>query len=141
MTCLVCREQRETTGVACAECLQELALTIAITPEQLSMHGTHPTPAALVDPWGRLHRLQRKTLIGREHEEDGLRILDSTISRKHAVLELQKDGRHGHVDLIDRTLDGAVPVGAPAQVAAGAQRHCQWAIADRYARDVYGRLG
>lgn len=92
MTCLVCREQRETTGVACAECLQELAPTIAITPEQVSVKGSHPTPAALVDPWGRLHRLQKKTTIGREHEEDGLRILDATISRRHAFLELQKDG-------------------------------------------------
>ena len=91
MTCLVCREQRETTGVACAECLDELALTIAITPEQVSMHGTHPTPAALVDPWGRLHRLQRRTTIGREHEDEGLRILDATISRRHAILELRGD--------------------------------------------------
>ena len=94
MTCLVCREQRETTGVACIECLQELALTIAITPEQLSVRGNHPTPAALVDPWGRLHRLQRRTTVGREHDDEGLVILDSTISRKHAVLELQKDGWH-----------------------------------------------
>jgi pSer/pThr/pTyr-binding forkhead associated (FHA) protein len=91
MTCLVCREQKETTGVACAECLEELKLTIAITPEQVTVHGTHPTPAALVDPWGRLHRLQRKTTIGREHEEEGLRILDATISRKHALLELRGD--------------------------------------------------
>ena len=91
MTCLVCREQRETTGVACAECLDELALTIAITPEQVSMRGTHPTPAALVDPWGRLHRLHRRTTIGREHEDEGLRILDATISRRHAILELRGD--------------------------------------------------
>jgi pSer/pThr/pTyr-binding forkhead associated (FHA) protein len=69
--------------------LEELKLTIAITPEQLSVRGTHPSPAALVDPWGRLHRLQKKTLIGREHEEEGLRILDATISRKHALLELR----------------------------------------------------
>jgi hypothetical protein len=87
MTCLVCREQRETTGVACAECLDELAPTIAITPEQVIMAGNHPTPAALVDSWGRLHRMQRRTMIGREHEEEGLRILDATISRRHACLE------------------------------------------------------
>lgn len=89
MTCLVCHEERETTGVACAECLQELAPTIAITPEQISVRGTHPTPAALVDPWGRLHRLHRRMLIGREHDDEGLRILDATISRKHAMLELR----------------------------------------------------
>jgi len=91
MSCLVCREHRETTGVACAECLEELAPTIAITPEQISVRGVHPTPAALVDPWGRLHRLHRRTMIGREHEDEGLRILDATISRRHAVLELRGD--------------------------------------------------
>lgn len=91
MTCLVCREQRETTGVACAECLEELIPTIAITPEQIIMRGAHPTPAALVDPWGRLHRMHRRTMIGREHEDEGLRILDATISRRHACLELRGD--------------------------------------------------
>jgi hypothetical protein len=91
MTCLVCHEQRESAGVACAECLEELALTIAITPEQVIMRGTHPTPAALVDPWGRLHRLQRRTMIGREHEDEGMRILDATISRRHACLELRAE--------------------------------------------------
>jgi hypothetical protein len=87
MSCLVCNEPRETKGVACAECLEELKLTIALTPEQIVMRGSHPTAAALVDPWGRLHRLHRRTLIGRELDDDGLRILDATISRKHAMLE------------------------------------------------------
>lgn len=91
MTCLVCREQRETTGVACVECLDELVPAIAITPEQVIMRGAQPTPAALVDPWGRLHRLHRRTMIGREHEEEGLRILDATMSRRHACLELRGD--------------------------------------------------
>ena len=92
MNCLVCREQRETTGVACAECLEELALKIAITPEQVSMQGRAPTPAALVDPWGRLHRVHRKTTIGREHDDDGMRILDATISRRHAQIEQRAEG-------------------------------------------------
>ena len=87
-TCLVCHEQRETTGVACAECLDELKLPVAITPEQVSVQGKSPAPAALVDPWGRLHRLQRKSTIGREHEEDGLFILDAAVSRRHATLEV-----------------------------------------------------
>jgi hypothetical protein len=87
MSCLVCHEPRETKGVACAECLEELQLGIALTPEQIVMRGTHPTAAALVDPWGRLLRLHRRTLIGREHDDEGLRVLDATISRKHAILE------------------------------------------------------
>lgn len=117
MSCLVCHEPRETTGVACAECLQELAPTIAITPEQISVHGSHPTPAALVDPWGRLHRLQRRTVVGREHDEEGLRILDATISRKHAVLELRGDtwlvkdlGSSNGTFVEDTSLSTAMPV-------------------------------
>lgn len=89
MTCLICREQTEITGVACADCLEDLVPTIAITPEQVIMRGSAPTPAVLVDSWGRLHRLHRRTMIGREHEEEGLRILDATISRRHACLELR----------------------------------------------------
>lgn len=92
MSCLVCREQKETTGVACAECLEELALKIAITPEQVSMQSRAPTPAALVDPWGRLLRIHKKTTVGREHDDDGLRILDATISRRHAVIEQRPEG-------------------------------------------------
>ncbi|HLL22518.1 MAG TPA: FHA domain-containing protein [Kofleriaceae bacterium] len=91
MSCLVCHEERETAGVACAECLDELASSVAITPEQIHMRGSNPTPAALVDTFGRLHRVHRRTLVGREHHEDGLRILDPTISRRHALLELRGD--------------------------------------------------
>ena len=91
MTCLVCHEQRDTTGVACAECLEELRPAIAITPEQVSVRGKHPTAAALVDPWGRLLRLHRRTMVGREIDDDGLTILDATISRRHACLELRGD--------------------------------------------------
>jgi hypothetical protein len=87
MSCLVCHEERETTGVACAECLEELHPTIAITPEQVSVHGRQPTAAALVDPWGRLLRLHRRTMVGREIDSDGLTILDATISRRHACVE------------------------------------------------------
>ena len=86
-TCLVCRELRQTTGVACAECLDELRPTIRLTPEQIQMQGKQPTAAALVDPYGRLHRLQKKTLVGREHEEEGLRLLEASVSRRHAMLE------------------------------------------------------
>ena len=94
MACLVCNEPRELgmTSVACAECLAELALTIAITPEQVRISGKQPTAAALVDPWGRMHRLHRRTMVGRELDNDeGLVILDATISRKHAAIEQRGD--------------------------------------------------
>jgi pSer/pThr/pTyr-binding forkhead associated (FHA) protein len=89
--CLVCQQLREVTGVACAECLDELKPRIAITPEQVRMVGGQPTTAVLVEPWGRAHGLRKRTVIGRVLEGDGLRILDATISRRHAEIEL-RDG-------------------------------------------------
>lgn len=87
MSCVVCHENRELVGVACAECLDDIRPTIAITPEQISVKGMAPTPAALVDSWGRLHRLHKSMTVGREPDAEGLRIVDATISRKHAAFE------------------------------------------------------
>ncbi len=89
MSCLVCHQHRELAGVACTECLEELTAALAITPEQVRMRGGEPTTAAVVDVWGRAHALRRKTIIGRVLEEDGLVILESTISRRHASIELR----------------------------------------------------
>lgn len=88
--CLVCHELRDVIGAVCAECLDELRPKIAITPEQVRIHGGEPTTAALVDPWGRAHALRKQTVIGRE--PGGLRILDATISRRHAEIELRDGG-------------------------------------------------
>jgi pSer/pThr/pTyr-binding forkhead associated (FHA) protein len=89
---LVCHQQRELVGVACADCREELRPNIKITPEQVRMRGGGSSPALFVDFWGRVHHVQRRTLIGREPEADGLVILDSTISRRHASLEMR--GEH-----------------------------------------------
>src|SRR5690606_29026863 len=91
MSCLVCHEQRPLVGVACAECLEGLKPAFAITPEQLRMRGGPPTTSVLVDPWGRAHALPRRTVVGRVLDEDGLEILDATISRQHALLELRDE--------------------------------------------------
>lgn len=97
MSCLVCHQERKVSGAACAECLEELNPAIAITPEQVRMHGAQPTTAVLVDLWGRTHPVQRRTVVGRVVEdEEGLMILDATISRRHAVLELRDDAWHLH---------------------------------------------
>lgn len=90
MSCLVCHEQRELLGVACAECLEELKPAIAITPEQVRARGAAATTAVLVDPWGRAHPVPQRSIIGRGLD-DGLVILDPTTSRRHAALEL-RDG-------------------------------------------------
>jgi FHA domain len=86
VSCLICREP--TAKVACADCLAEIKPGVAITPEQIWMRGGDPTTAALVDPWGRLHALQRLTPIGREAGKLGLCIVDSTISARHASISL-----------------------------------------------------
>ncbi|MGE0871800.1 MAG: FHA domain-containing protein [Kofleriaceae bacterium] len=59
-------------------------------PEQIQLHGPSTTPAALIDPWGRPHRLSQRTLVGRQVDGQGLAILESSVSRHHA--ELTFDG-------------------------------------------------
>src|SRR5690242_12853608 len=91
-SCLVCHEQRKLVGAVCAECRDELRPTVAITPEQVRTQGQQLSAAVLVDPFGRLHRLPPRTLVGRELDGDGLLILDSTISRRQASLEERATG-------------------------------------------------
>jgi hypothetical protein len=90
-SCIVCHQARELVGVACADCREELKPTIRITPEQVRMRGVGSTPALFIDAWGRVHHLARSTLIGRDPTVDGFVLLDSTISRRHAMLELRHD--------------------------------------------------
>ena len=73
----------------CEECRDELSSPlIHITPEQLQLHGAHPTLAALIDLWGRPHPLDPHTPIGRQPEGQGLAILEPSVSRQHAHLTL-----------------------------------------------------
>ncbi|HEX2688234.1 MAG TPA: FHA domain-containing protein [Kofleriaceae bacterium] len=60
-------------------------------PEQLQLHSTRPTIAALIDIWGRPHRLDPLTLIGRQVDGHGLAILEPSVSRHHAHLTLDHD--------------------------------------------------
>ena len=91
MDCLVCHQSRELSGVACAECLQELKSTLAMTPEQIRRFGRDPTSSVLVDQWGRAHPLEKRTTVGRGLDDNVLTILDATISRRHATIELRGD--------------------------------------------------
>lgn len=91
MDCLVCRQSRELSGVACAECLQELKSTLTMTPEQIRRFGRDPTSSVLVDQWGRAHPLEKRTTIGRGLDDNVLTIFDATISKRHATLELRGD--------------------------------------------------
>lgn len=87
--CPVCRQRPAEVGVLCEECRDELSSPIKITPEQIQLHGAHPTASALIDLWGRAHRLDPTTLIGRQVDGPGLAILEPSVSRNHADVSLE----------------------------------------------------
>ncbi|MEO8699170.1 MAG: FHA domain-containing protein [Kofleriaceae bacterium] len=89
--CPVCRQRPAEVGVLCEECRDELSSPIRIMPEQLQPHGMRPTMAALVDLWGRPHRLDPRTIVGRQVEGTGLAILEPSVSRHHAHVTLDGD--------------------------------------------------
>jgi pSer/pThr/pTyr-binding forkhead associated (FHA) protein len=89
--CPVCRQRPAEIGVLCEECRDELSSPIRIMPEQLQPHGMRPTMAALVDLWGRPHRLDPRTIVGRQVEGTGLAILEPSVSRHHAHVTLDGD--------------------------------------------------
>lgn len=72
----------------CEECRDELSSPIKIMPEQIQPHTSQPTMAALIDLWGRPHRLEPRMLIGRQVDGQGLAILEPSVSRHHAQLTL-----------------------------------------------------
>ncbi|HEX8109742.1 MAG TPA: FHA domain-containing protein [Kofleriaceae bacterium] len=89
--CPVCRQRPAEVGVLCEECRDELSSPIKIMPEQIQLHGAQPTMAALIDLWGRPHRLDPRTLIGRQVDGQGLAILEPSVSRHHAHVILDND--------------------------------------------------
>jgi hypothetical protein len=89
--CPVCRLRPAEVGVLCEECRDELSSPIKIMPEQIQLHGARPTMAALIDIWGRPHRLDPRTLVGRQVDGQGLAILEPSVSRHHAHLTLDND--------------------------------------------------
>lgn len=91
MMCPVCHSRPAEVGVLCEECRDELSSPIHIMPEQLQPHGMRPTMAALVDLWGRPHRLDARTIVGRQVDGSGLAILEPSVSRHHAHVTLDGD--------------------------------------------------
>ena len=89
--CPVCRQRPAEIGVLCEECRDELSSPIRIMPEQLQQHGGRHTMAALIDLWGRPHRLDPRTIVGRQIENQGLAILEPSVSRHHAHVTLDGD--------------------------------------------------
>ena len=72
----------------CEDCCDEIAGSQQLALEQIQLHGLRPTLAALVDKWGIPHRLDARTLVGRQVEGHGLALLEPSISRHHAHLTL-----------------------------------------------------
>jgi hypothetical protein len=91
--CPVCRNRPAEIGVLCEDCCDDLAspIKIKIMPEQIQLHSVRPTMAALIDLWGRSHRLEARTLIGRQVDGHGLAVLEPSMSRHHAHLTLDND--------------------------------------------------
>ena len=89
MKCVVCLDRTADTGVLCEVCSEALDTSSPCWPEQIAVRGTRSTPAALIDVWGQPHHLDPKTSIGRSIEAAKVVVLDGTVSRRHAELELE----------------------------------------------------
>ena len=90
--CPVCRQRPAEVGVLCDECRDELSSPIRIMPEQLQPNCARPTMAAIIDLWGRAHRLDAHTIVGRQIEGPGIAILEPSVSRHHAHLTFDASG-------------------------------------------------
>jgi len=89
--CPVCRVRPTEIGVLCEECRDELSSPIRIMPEQVQPQIARPTFSALIDLWGRAHRLDARTIVGRQVEGQGIAILEPSVSRHHAHVTLDGD--------------------------------------------------
>lgn len=86
MNCAVCARNPVESGLLCEDCREEIAGPLGLVPEQILPTSAKPTGAVLIDPWGRSHSLDARTLIGRQLEGAGICVLESSVSRHHAHL-------------------------------------------------------
>lgn len=76
----------------CDSCATELDSPLPFLAEQILSAWVRPLNGVLVDTWGRVHRLEAKTPVGRTPSARGLSILDGSVSRRHAELRRTADG-------------------------------------------------
>ncbi len=92
MKCPICEENETSIEALCAVCRERLLGDIPISPEQITGANPGLSGAALIDEWGRSHRIGNTVSIGRERGATGFSILHTTISRTHAVISYSPDG-------------------------------------------------
>ncbi|MFT3695915.1 MAG: FHA domain-containing protein [Kofleriaceae bacterium] len=95
--CVVCNEA--STSNICDACAEELDTPLPFVPEQILSAWSKASDAVLIDLWGRSHRLETKTLVGRVIESRGVFILDASVSRRHAELVRTAQGTWVITDL------------------------------------------
>jgi pSer/pThr/pTyr-binding forkhead associated (FHA) protein len=90
MHCRACEAQPREIGLLCEDCRDAIAGPFWLIPEQIVASRMRPSRAVLIDSWGRPHRIDARTRIGRRIEglDAGLLVLDATVSRSHAELLL-----------------------------------------------------
>lgn len=91
MTCEVCNQHPAVVGVICSACQAKLVGSLQLAPEQILLDSERPSNAALIDLWGRVHRLDLGTHIGRVVDGPTLRVLTPTVSRTHALIMRDED--------------------------------------------------
>ena len=84
----MCRERPPTVGVLCETCAAELAGGVAVAPQQLQPRTVGGANAALIDVWGHPHPLDATTPVGRADMVKGLVLVQPSVSRAHAVVEV-----------------------------------------------------
>ena len=125
-TCLVCRAATSTN--LCEACADELDTPTEFVAEQILSTAPRRSDAALVDRWGRLHRLEARTLVGRAPAARGVAIMHGVVSRQHAELVRSADGAwqlrdHASTNgsrVNDHPVTGAAPLAAGDKVTFGA---------------------
>lgn len=87
--CIACGAETPTN--LCDSCASELDSPLPFVAEQILSSWTRPQDAVLVDTWGRVHRLEARTTIGRTPLARGISILDGSVSRRHAEIRRAAD--------------------------------------------------
>src|SRR5438045_3783571 len=95
--CVVC--QQPSTSNLCVACAEDVDVPLPFVPEQVLSAWSRASDAALIDAWGRAHRLEVKCTVGRTVAPRGVSILDASVSRRHAELAREGDGTWTLVDL------------------------------------------